>query len=233
MPIGLPPILPPPGVLRATSIRRARKTEAPSHEDDDEPVAEVDAQIKILSSSLHPSLVGQLTARGISHSGSRHAVSPLHAGRDLTLTEASADGTPVNGIATSSRPAIIAPAPNAKPLKRPKARWHFGIRSRSPPMEVMLEIYKTLKSLGFEWRARPADETVEPPAPVQAAQAATTPTVNADGSVAEAPQPTAAERKKARKNEEERVKKAQELFLVETRCKLDDVEVRSASARPR
>lgn len=32
---------------------------------------------------------------------------------------------------------------------RPK--WHFGVRSRSPPMEIVLEIYKTLKVLGMEW----------------------------------------------------------------------------------
>lgn len=39
-----------------------------------------------------------------------------------------------------------------KQLGKPK--WHFGIRSRSPPMEVMLEIYKTLASLGMEWRRK-------------------------------------------------------------------------------
>ncbi|KAE9400139.1 Pkinase-domain-containing protein [Gymnopus androsaceus JB14] len=32
-----------------------------------------------------------------------------------------------------------------------KSKWHFGIRSRSPPMEILLEIYKTLKTLGMEW----------------------------------------------------------------------------------
>lgn len=218
MPIGLPPILPPPGVLRATSVRKAKKVEAPL-DDDDEPVPEVDSQIKILSSSLHPSMVGQLSARGISHSSSRHGVSPLHAGRDLTLTEVIIDGMPVN-----DRPAIVAPAPNGKPSKRPKARWHFGIRSRSPPMEVMLEIYKTLKILGFDWRARPADATTtEPAAPSQAS--AVSSASSESGSVA-SETPSSSERKKARKDEEERVKKAQELFLVETRCKLEDVEVR-------
>jgi len=38
--------------------------------------------------------------------------------------------------------------------RRPKTRWHFGIRSRSPPMEVMLEIYKTLKALDMEWKEK-------------------------------------------------------------------------------
>ncbi|WVN88832.1 uncharacterized protein L203_104046 [Cryptococcus depauperatus CBS 7841] len=35
-----------------------------------------------------------------------------------------------------------------------KPKWHFGIRSRSPPMEVMLEIYRTLNILGMQWRKK-------------------------------------------------------------------------------
>jgi len=42
--------------------------------------------------------------------------------------------------------------PHASASKQP--RWHFGIRSRSPPMEVMLEIYQTLKALGMEWKEK-------------------------------------------------------------------------------
>lgn len=41
-----------------------------------------------------------------------------------------------------------------KEKKQHRTKWHFGIRSRSPPMEVMLEIYRTLKSLGMEWKAK-------------------------------------------------------------------------------
>ncbi len=35
-----------------------------------------------------------------------------------------------------------------------RTKWHFGIRSRSPPMEVMLEIYRTLRALGMEWKEK-------------------------------------------------------------------------------
>ncbi|PBK92773.1 snf 1 [Armillaria gallica] len=35
-----------------------------------------------------------------------------------------------------------------------RTKWHFGIRSRSPPMEIMLEIYKVLKELGMEWKEK-------------------------------------------------------------------------------
>lgn len=45
--------------------------------------------------------------------------------------------------------------PNAQEKVLPKPKWHFGIRSRSPPMEVMLEIYKSLDSLGMEWKKKP------------------------------------------------------------------------------
>ncbi|KAH9830424.1 snf 1 [Rhodofomes roseus] len=41
-----------------------------------------------------------------------------------------------------------------KEKKQHRTKWHFGIRSRSPPMEVMLEIYRTLKTLGMEWKSK-------------------------------------------------------------------------------
>lgn len=41
-----------------------------------------------------------------------------------------------------------------KEKKQHRTKWHFGIRSRSPPMEVMLEIYRTLRTLGMEWKAK-------------------------------------------------------------------------------
>ncbi|KAI9622329.1 hypothetical protein KEM48_007309 [Puccinia striiformis f. sp. tritici PST-130] len=55
--------------------------------------------------------------------------------------------------------------------KAPKTKWHFGIRSKSPPMTVMLEIYRTLQTLGFEFKRKDLnsnkdsylDETPEEP----------------------------------------------------------------------
>ncbi|KAK9451080.1 kinase-like domain-containing protein [Limtongia smithiae] len=41
--------------------------------------------------------------------------------------------------------------------RRSKTRWHFGIRSRSYPLDVMGEIYRALKGLGAEW-AKPTEE---------------------------------------------------------------------------
>ena len=48
-----------------------------------------------------------------------------------------------------------APPVSSQAYKKPRSRWHFGIRSRSPPMEIMLELYRTLQVLGMEWRAKP------------------------------------------------------------------------------
>lgn len=41
--------------------------------------------------------------------------------------------------------------------KKSKTRWHFGIRSRSYPLDVMGEIYIALKNLGAEW-AKPSED---------------------------------------------------------------------------
>jgi carbon catabolite-derepressing protein kinase len=46
---------------------------------------------------------------------------------------------------------------NAVLLKKLKTRWHFGIRSRSYPLDVMGEIYRALKNLGAEW-SKPTEE---------------------------------------------------------------------------
>jgi carbon catabolite-derepressing protein kinase len=48
----------------------------------------------------------------------------------------------------------IRSTPVDKKEKKHRTKWHFGIRSRSPPMEVMLEIYRTLRTLGMEWKEK-------------------------------------------------------------------------------
>lgn len=41
--------------------------------------------------------------------------------------------------------------------KKSKIKWHFGIRSRSYPLDVMGEIYRALKNLGAQW-CKPTEE---------------------------------------------------------------------------
>lgn len=47
---------------------------------------------------------------------------------------------------------------NAVLSKKLKTRWHFGIRSRSYPLDVMGEIYRALKNLGAEWSVPTEEE---------------------------------------------------------------------------
>ncbi|GAA5980519.1 hypothetical protein JCM10908_001677 [Rhodotorula pacifica] len=105
--------------------------------------------------------------------------------------------------------------------KRLRQRWHFGIRSRSEPMEVMLEIYRTLKALKMEWRTR-GDES-EKEYELAGADGVT---VVKEGKEKSRDRPEESDKKRRRREEEERVKKAQELYFVETRCRMDDVMVR-------
>ncbi|XP_077439805.1 5'-AMP-activated protein kinase catalytic subunit alpha-2 isoform X1 [Vanacampus margaritifer] len=39
-----------------------------------------------------------------------------------------------------------------KPLAVKKAKWHLGIRSQSRPYDIMAEVYRAMKHLGFDWK---------------------------------------------------------------------------------
>lgn len=111
--------------------------------------------------------------------------------------------------------------------KRLRQRWHFGIRSRSEPMEVMLEIYRTLKALKMEWRVRrEGGEEGEAGAPCPGGAGGG---AGGEGKKEEKEgRPEESEKRRRRREEEERIKKAHELYFVETRCRMDDVMVRSS-----
>jgi 5'-AMP-activated protein kinase catalytic alpha subunit len=40
----------------------------------------------------------------------------------------------------------------AKQQMTKKAKWHLGIRSQSRPLDIMHEVFKAMKSLGYEWK---------------------------------------------------------------------------------
>lgn len=119
--------------------------------------------------------------------------------------------TPTSELAPNLKASSpVSPMPPSTSRKhRPK--WHFGIRSRSPPMEVMVEIYRTLKTLGFEWKTKDLTLT-EDMLPGAAG-----------------PSDPDELRRKQRKDDEDKIKKVQELFFIETRCRMDDVLVRFPS----
>lgn len=65
----------------------------------------------------------------------------------FAVLHSSLPGVPQVQTSSSKRP-----SPSGRDKRKP--RWHFGIRSRSPPMEVMLEIYRTLSVLNMEWKEK-------------------------------------------------------------------------------
>ncbi|KAI8136792.1 kinase-like domain-containing protein [Fennellomyces sp. T-0311] len=53
----------------------------------------------------------------------------------------------------SAQQQTMFPGSNSRKSHKPRSKWHFGIRSRCPVWEVMLEIYRSLQNVGMEWRA--------------------------------------------------------------------------------
>lgn len=86
-------------------------------------------------------------------------------------------------------------------------------------MEVMLEIYRTLKTLKMEWKAKPRDGDGDEEGGEEGRKER------------ERERSDESEKQRRRREEEERVKKAQELYFVETRCRMDDVMVSSSLTR--
>lgn len=33
-----------------------------------------------------------------------------------------------------------------------RAKWHLGIRSQSKPNDIMMEVYRAMKALDYEWK---------------------------------------------------------------------------------
>ncbi|KAJ3408578.1 protein kinase, AMP-activated, alpha 2 catalytic subunit [Chytridiales sp. JEL 0842] len=53
---------------------------------------------------------------------------------------------------TGSTTATSATTSSGKSKSKSRSKWHFGIRSRSPPFDIMLEIYRALKNCGMTWK---------------------------------------------------------------------------------
>ncbi|CEJ05372.1 hypothetical protein RMCBS344292_19315 [Rhizopus microsporus] len=65
-------------------------------------------------------------------------------------------GTPPPGAmvppSRSTQPRHLSINAATKKPHKSRSKWHFGIRSRCPAWEVMLEIYRSLQNVGMEWR---------------------------------------------------------------------------------
>jgi hypothetical protein len=47
--------------------------------------------------------------------------------------------------------AINTPVGQAKKPKN-RSKWHYGIRSKSPPLDIMLELYRALQNTGMQFK---------------------------------------------------------------------------------
>jgi carbon catabolite-derepressing protein kinase len=142
---------------------------------------------------------------------------------------ANAPPTPPSSQEQAERAAyalLNSPARDAKPMQKP--RWHFGIRSRSPPMEVMLEIYRTLNTLGMQWRRKeginmpdigPAPDEDGYPEEVDQAMEQWEREHGEEVVMGKKPPP-------GKKEAAAQDKAAQGLYLVETRARYGDIMVR-------
>lgn len=57
--------------------------------------------------------------------------------------------TSSNNRMSQPRQLPINALPQTKRPHRSKSRWHFGIRSKCPAWEVMLELYRSLQNVGM------------------------------------------------------------------------------------
>ncbi|KAJ1665954.1 Protein kinase [Coemansia sp. RSA 1813] len=67
---------------------------------------------------------------------------------DVQMQDASADAAADNNASDVQRK----PTVMRKRAKLTRTRWHFGIRSRSPPADVMAEVYRALRQLRMTWK---------------------------------------------------------------------------------
>lgn len=165
-----------------------------------------------------------------------HTGRPLLRNKRLSpLSEKPNPLTPANLARHQGRPASPAPS-SINTIKKNKVRWHFGIRSRSEPLEVMLEIYRTLKTLGFEWRAKDPEKRIDLNDYSEDSFADERSEIEHRGRERERENgahdrererdEAIRRRNKKRQEEEEFMRKAQALYFIETRCRVDDVIVR-------
>ncbi|KAJ9101974.1 hypothetical protein QFC20_005123 [Naganishia adeliensis] len=174
-------------VKRSTSIKKRLEPNAPEDQEEGDDMDEIEDIPNSNFEILETSLPGRLDENGDPaydvpgfHSQSLQSREDAHRAAQAVIQHQSSRGG-------KSKPS--------------KVRWHFGIRSRSPPMEVMHEIYKTLQQLGIQWKRKPefVDEHGRPVAQTSM-------------------------RDKRAKDKQNEIN--QGLYFVETRCKIDDVVVR-------
>ncbi|GAN07463.1 pkinase-domain-containing protein [Mucor ambiguus] len=121
---------------------------------------DTESSISVLSSSLPKSEAYNQASRERSHSsastrGGALPIAPINGtpppGAMQPAASINTVSTTTNRVSQPRQLPINAPSQTKKPHKS-RSRWHFGIRSKCPAWEVMLEIYRSLQNVGMEWR---------------------------------------------------------------------------------
>ncbi|XP_052867446.1 5'-AMP-activated protein kinase catalytic subunit alpha-2-like isoform X3 [Anopheles cruzii] len=77
-------------------------------------------------------------------------IAPL---RDRPVAPPMATSVPISPAALSSMSqAVGVPIDKHRGTPVKRAKWHLGIRSQSKPNDIMLEVYRAMKALDFEWK---------------------------------------------------------------------------------
>ncbi|KAK8846590.1 hypothetical protein IAR55_005676 [Kwoniella newhampshirensis] len=205
----------------------------PNGADEQTDLEDVDLEIQDIPNAhfevLDTSLPGWMTPPSTSPS----IMSPSVDSASIMSSESTTSGleTPQAAAEQAARALLSNPVPDPprtrieKSMSKPK--WHFGIRSRSPPMEVMLEIYKTLNVLGMQWRQKeginlPDIGGAPPGGYSEEVEAALDQWADDHGGQ----RPPVGKKPPAKKDAQLQEKAAQALYHVETRARYGDVIVR-------
>uniref|UniRef100_A0A182RTH5 non-specific serine/threonine protein kinase n=1 Tax=Anopheles funestus TaxID=62324 RepID=A0A182RTH5_ANOFN len=82
------------------------------------------------SPSIHPERIAPLRERPV-HTAAQNVPSPA---------------------LSNMSPSAVMPIDKHRGTPVKRAKWHLGIRSQSKPNDIMLEVYRAMKALDFEWK---------------------------------------------------------------------------------
>lgn len=96
------------------------------------------------ASFRHPERIAPLRERAAAMQSNAHAAGGGAGGGGVGGSGGSAAGAnlPITGTIGNEK--------RGTPVKR--AKWHLGIRSQSKPNDIMLEVYRAMKALDYEWK---------------------------------------------------------------------------------
>ncbi|KAI9306879.1 kinase-like domain-containing protein [Cunninghamella echinulata] len=135
-------------------ITQANKNDGEENNLPNEEEKLADSSISVLSSSIPKSESNFQTSTF--NNGSTRTATPEGLRRHLSTNSnnGSSNHNSNNHTSSSNNSNNSSSSSHHKKTKSSsRSKWHFGIRSKCPAWEVMLEIYRSLKNVGMEWRS--------------------------------------------------------------------------------